>query len=125
MTATATHLRALGGPGAAGLHFYRMASHFMAPELRLGDVVAFEPAGRFQGDGLYVLDLGGEPDVYRCAWRFGTKLIDVWRDGPRGPRSRSSVDEARFGEIVRGRVVATVKLYGGYFSEMPPPGSVW
>ncbi len=63
---------------------------------------------RFTGDGLYVLDNDGEPELFRCQLDFRGNVV-VYRDDPQLGRytfPRAKVDEMMIGRVVMtGRVV--------------------
>lgn len=79
----------------------------MAPTLKSGDLVAVVPTDRFRCDGIYVLDIEGEPAVYRCASDFRGNVACCY-DNPR--YTDWLMPGAAFEAKVLGYVVATVNV---------------
>jgi len=67
-----------------------------------------------------------DPGVVRSDDGRDARMIDLWHDARESRALKDSVDHQRFGEIMRGRVIAVVQLYGGNLDDMlPPPGTEW
>ncbi len=52
------------------------------PKLQPDDVVLVVKQNRFSGDGLYILDNGHDPELFRCQSNFRDG-VEAFRDDPR------------------------------------------
>jgi phage repressor protein C with HTH and peptisase S24 domain len=79
----------------------------MLPTLRPGDLVAVAPVGAWRGDGLYLIDTGGGPELLRCASDLSGG-IRATRDNP--AYRPFTMTSAEFAASVRGQVWALVHV---------------
>ena len=77
----------------------------MAPTLRAGiDYVMVRPAGRYEGEGVYVLDNGLGLDLFRV--EPATRGMRLYRDNPHYTDRVLSLDDLE--SMIVGKVVADV-----------------
>jgi SOS-response transcriptional repressor LexA len=94
-------------PAATVPRFMPIVGDVMAPLLRSGDLVAVIPMARFRGDGLYVLELMGEPVTYWCGSDFKGGIVIR----PENTRYHSfTMAPAEFEAAVIGKVAATCNI---------------
>jgi hypothetical protein len=90
-----------------GARFVRVQGDHMEPTLTFRDYVAVVPTSGWHGDGLYLMDVFGEPVVYRAQNYIGSHF-EIWGDRPGSVRSK--LTRAEFFEGLLGVVAATVKV---------------
>src|SRR6185437_7607291 len=97
-----------GAPGAGGgPWFLRAVGDGMAPTIRPGDMAAVAPVSAWRGAGLYVVDAGMGPDLYRCDV-VSSGRIALWRDNPAYARHEATL--AQFVDGVRGQVFGIMQI---------------
>lgn len=100
-----------GGTSGGGVrddpHFLQVVGDGMAPTLRPGDLVAVAPVAAWRGEGIYLLDTGGGPELFRCESDLAGRIV-IRRDNP--AYLSAAVSAERFAESVRGQVCALVHV---------------
>lgn len=91
-----------GGP-----RFLLVTGDSMVPTLRPGDLVAVAPVAAWRGEGIYLLDTGAGPELFRCALDFAGGIV-IHRDNP--AYLAVTVPVERFAESIRGQVCALVHV---------------
>lgn len=108
MSAAVEGFPRIGDTGGAGrVRFMPVQGDHMAPALRPQDYVAVMPTCRWHYDSLYVLEVLGEPTVYRCQ-HVGAGRIQITTD--REPEAAQVLTIERFQERVLGIVAATCRV---------------
>jgi phage repressor protein C with HTH and peptisase S24 domain len=68
---------------ANGLHLIPIIGDGMEPTFRRGDYALALPVSTYDGEGVYVLDVGFGPSaIYRVAKNVGTPTFTMWSDNP-------------------------------------------
>lgn len=96
--------------GAQRFRFFPMVGDSMEPALRSGDLLAVVPADRYDGEGLYVLDLGFGPSIWRCSHvaYSDPHLIECRYDNP--AYQKHVLPMTKFDDAVLAKGFATVKI---------------
>jgi phage repressor protein C with HTH and peptisase S24 domain len=71
---------------------YTVWESSMEPTLRIGDGIIVRPTDRYDGDGLYVLMLLGQPDIWRLQTLPGP-TIRMSKDNKRWSAYDATVDQ--------------------------------
>ncbi|SRR5260221_8312434 len=96
------------GADAARVRFLPVISDNMQPTFRRGDFVAVAPINDYRGEGIYVFELLGRPNIYRAATDPMRPGFIVWSDNPAYARHHFTVEQ--FADAVIGQAFAICKV---------------
>jgi hypothetical protein len=83
-------------------------SDYMEPTFQAGGLACIAPADGYAGAGVYVLDDGTGPVLFRAERRGGSSDIEIWHDNPR--YSHHVLARDRFDLHCIGRAFAAVNI---------------
>jgi len=75
-----------------GMRLMPVENDTMEPTLRSGDAVGVVPVDRFRGEGVYVIESGGFPLIFRCRHERNGRIF-LWRDNKRYSTLDLSLEE--------------------------------
>lgn len=97
------------GKGSSPLRVYHVDGTAMAPTLKPGDAVFVLPTTCYEGEGIYLVEDGGDvPSLFRAMTAATREDIRLSFDAT--PHSAFSMPRRRFNECVLGVVVAEVRI---------------
>lgn len=94
---------------SASIRTFRIGNDLMEPSYRLGDFVIVIPADKFRGEGVYILDRGAGPDIYR-AHNANYTDVEVYREHPALRDKGAIVPMEQFDDCVLGFVVGSIAI---------------
>lgn len=95
----------------SGVKPFEVCGDHMAPSLRQGDFLMVRHAHSYDGEGVYILDFtgeGGSPYRAERAPVMSRREVCIFHENPAYSRHVIGLDQ--FNEVVRGKVVAEVRM---------------
>lgn len=97
------------GKGASPLRVHWVDGSAMAPTLRPGDAVFVLPTTCYEGEGIYLVEDGGDvPSLFRAMTASSREEVRLSFDA--APHSAFTMPRERFNERVLGLVVAELRV---------------
>lgn len=97
------------GKGSSPLRFHHVDGSAMAPTLKPGDAVFVLPTTCYEGEGIYLVEDGGDvPSLFRAMTASSREEIRLSFDAT--PHAAFTMPRERFNERVLGLVVAELRV---------------
>jgi len=91
----------------ARVRFIPVIGDSMEPTLKRNNMVAVVPVSGYRAEGLYVLDVLGQPNIVRCQ-ALSANSLRVWHDNP--AYGGNTVTREWFEEALLGKVAAVLEI---------------